>query len=48
MLMLNIRNEKIMDQLPLDYKVRMLIGDYSDLLKLLETDRKKWQFLKAL
>ncbi len=32
-----------MDQLPLDYKVTMLIGDYSDLLTLLETDKEKWQ-----
>jgi len=34
-----------MDQLPLDYKVTMLIGDYSDLLTLLETDREKWQWM---
>ena len=34
-----------MDQLPIDYKVTMLIGDYSDLIKLLETDREKWQWM---
>lgn len=34
-----------MDQLPLDYKVTMLIGDYLDLISLLETDKEKWQWL---
>ena len=34
-----------MDQLPLDYQVTMLIGDYSDLLTLLETDKEKWQWM---
>jgi len=34
-----------MDQLPLDYNVTMMIGDYSDLLTLLETDREKWQWM---
>ena len=34
-----------MDQLPLDVKITMLIGDYSDLISLLETDKEKWQWL---
>ena len=34
-----------MDQLPIEFKMTMLIGDYSDLLDLLETDREKWQWL---
>ena len=34
-----------MDQLPLDYKVTMLIADYEELLTLLETDRDKWQWM---
>ena len=34
-----------MDQIPIEYKVVMLIGDYSELLKLLETDREKWQWM---
>jgi len=34
-----------MDQLPLDFKMTMLIADYSELLDLLETDRAKWQWL---
>jgi hypothetical protein len=34
-----------MDQLPLDFKMTMLIADYSELLDLLETDREKWQWL---
>ncbi len=45
MVTLSIRNEKIMDQLPLDLKVTMLIADYSELLDLLETGREKWQWL---
>ena len=34
-----------MDQLLLDFKITMLVGDYSELLDLLETDREKWQWL---
>lgn len=34
-----------MDQLPIDFKTTMFIGDYSDLLTLLETDTSKWQWL---
>jgi predicted KAP-like P-loop ATPase len=34
-----------MDQLPLDYKVTMLIADYEELLTLLETDKEKWQWM---
>jgi len=34
-----------MDQLPLDYKVTMLIGDYHELLTLLESDKDKWKWM---
>lgn len=34
-----------MDQLPLDFNLVMLLPDIGELLTLLETDDKKWQWL---
>lgn len=34
-----------MDQLPLDFNLVMLLNDLDELLALLETDAKKWQWL---
>tara|TARA_R110000772_G_scaffold239162_1_gene351181 strand:+ start:50 stop:199 length:150 start_codon:yes stop_codon:yes gene_type:complete len=34
-----------MDQLPLEYKVTMMMGDYNQLIELLQNDKEKWQWM---